>query len=239
MDRDFVVKEQTKHLIHVMRIYERKPNGHLEFKRDLEMELSNFYNPIDKLTFLYEIHKSLNQRIEEHYPDCEFKDKPENCFIHSFCIKALFFLEQEIGTLNPDFDFNILRPNLNSDLLKENLILLKDYPAAAKTYQSALNKLNEDENERNLLDDLRLALELVLKKLLGNTKSLEKQTNEIGSYLKSHKGSVEVRNMFITLLEYYSKYQNNYIKHNDLVNRNEIDLIVNLTGAFINFLIKK
>ncbi len=153
--------------------------------------------------------------------------------------QSSFFLEQEIGTLNPDFDFSFLRPNLNSDLLKENLILLIDYPEAAKIYQSALNKLNEGENERNLLDDLRLALELVLKKLLTNTKSLENQTKEIGSYLSSHKSSVEVRNLFTTLVDYYSKYQNNYIKHNDLVNRNEIDLIVNLTGAFINFLIKK
>ncbi|HEY5124686.1 MAG TPA: hypothetical protein VIK14_13225 [Ignavibacteria bacterium] len=239
MERDFVVKEQTKHLIHVMRIYERKRNGHLEFKHDLETELSNFYDPIDKLTFLYEINKSIKERMEEHLPDCDYKDKPENCFIHSFCIKSLFFLEQEIGTLNPDYAFNFLRPNLNSDLLKDNLILLKDYPEAGRIYQSALNKLNEGKNERNLLDDLRLSLEILLKKLLANNKSLENQTNEIGSFLKSKYISGEVRNMFIKLIDYYSKYQNNYIKHNNLVIRAEIDLIVNLTGAFINFLINK
>jgi hypothetical protein len=239
MDRDFVVKQQTKRLIHSMRIYERKPNGHIEFKHDLEMELSNFYDPIDKLTFLYEIHKSINERIEEHFPDCDYKDTPEKCFIHTFCMKALFFLEQEIGALNPDFDFNFLRPNLNSDLLKDNLILLRDFPEAGRVYQSALNKLNEGKNERNLLDDLRLSLEIILKKILTNNKNLENQKNETGSFLKSKEISVEVRNMFITLLDYYSKYHNNYIKHNDLVNRHEIDLIVNLTGAFINFLINK
>jgi len=239
MEKDFVIKEQTKHLIHVMRIYETKPNGHMEFKRDLENELSNFYNPIDKLTFLYEIHKSLMDRMDQHFPDCDHKDDPQNCSIHSFCLKALFFLEQEIGTLNPDFNFNFLRSNLNSDLLKDNLIGLPDYPDAAKLYQSALNKLNEDKNERNLLDELRLSLETLLKKLLANNKSLENQTNEIGIFLKTKAVSNEVRNMFITLLDYYSKYQNNYVKHNDLVKRDEIDLIVNLTGAFINFLIKK
>jgi len=239
MDRDFVIKEQTKHLIHVMRIYERKPNGHLEFKRDLENELLNFYDPIDKLTFLYEIHKSLNARMDEHFPDCDHKNDPENCSIHSFCLKALFFLEQEIGNLNPDFDFTFLRPNLNSNLLKDNLVGLIDFPEAAKLYQSALNKLNEDKNERNLLDDLRLSLEVLLKKLLNNYKSIEKQKTEIGPFLKSKDVSTEVRNMFITLLDYYSIYQNNYVKHNDLVKRDEIDLIVNLTGAFINFMIKK
>jgi hypothetical protein len=239
MERDFVVKEQSKHLIHVMGIYERKPNGHIEFKRELEIELLNFYDPIDKLTFLYEIHKALNNRMDQHFPSCDHKTDPENCAIHSFCYKALFFLEQEIGTLNPDFDFNLLRPNLNSDLLKDNFIGLRDFPEAAKLYQSALTKLNEGKNERNLLDDLRLSLEILLKKLLNNTKSIENQNDEIGRFLKNKVISIEVRNMFITLLDYYAKYQNNYVKHNDLVNQSEIDLIVNLTCAFINFLIKK
>lgn len=241
MDKDFVIKEQTKHLIHVMGIYERKPNGHIEFKRDLEMELLLFYDPIDKLTFLYEIHKALNNRLDQHFPSCDHKTNPENCSIHSFCTKALFFLEQEIGILNPDFDFSLLRPNLNSDLLKDNLIELRDFPEVAKLYQSALNKLNklnEGKNGRNLLDDLRLSLEILLKKILKNDKNLENQNNQIGGFLKEKEVSNEVRNMFITFLDYYSKYQNNYVKHNDLINPKEIDLIVNLTGAFINFLIK-
>lgn len=239
MDRNFVIKEQTKHIVHQFGIYERKPNGQIDFKNDLELELSNFYDPIDKLTFLYETHKALTTRMDEHFPSCNHKTDPENCAIHSFGLKAIFFLEQEIGVLNPDFDFNFLRPNLNSNMLKENLIGLQDFADAAKLYQSALTKLNEDKNERNLLDDLRLSLEILLKRLLGNKKSLEKQKSEIGTYLKNRGISNEVRNMFTTLLEYYSIYQNKYVKHNDLVNRDEINLMVNLTGAFISFLIKK
>jgi transcriptional accessory protein Tex/SPT6 len=177
--------------------------------------------------------------LEEHDARCRLKSTPENCAIHSFGTKVLFFTEQEIGQLNPDFDFTFLRPNLNTNLLKDNLIQLRDFPEVAKIYQAALNKLNEDQNERNILDDLRLSLEILLKKLLINNKSLENQLNDIGSYVKGKGVSNEVRNMFTTLLDYYSKYQNNYVKHNDLVKREEIDLIVNLTSAFISFLINK
>ena len=239
MERDFVIKEQAKQFFRFLGTYERRPNGHLEFKQGLELELANFYDSIDKLTFAYEVHKMINDRMEKHNQSCDYKDNPENCSIHSFCLKALFFLEQEIATLNPDFDFTFLRPNLNSDLLKENLISLKDYPEAGRLYQSALNKLNEDKNERNLLDDLRLSLEILLKEILSNDKSLEKQLNEIGKFLEGKNVSVEVRNMFRTLLDYFSKYHNSYVKHNDLVKRDEIDLIVNLTGAFITFIINK
>ena len=151
----------------------------------------------------------------------------------------MFFTEQEIATLNPDYDFTILRPNLNSSLLRENLVLLTAFPEAAKLYQSALNKLNERRNERNLLDDLRLSLEVLLKNLLTNNKSLENQTNALGLYLLERGASLEARNMLVTLIDYYTKYQNKYIKHNDLVQSNEIELLVNLTGAFIAFLIKK
>ena len=43
--------------------------------------------------------------------------------------------------------------------------------------------------------------------------------------------------MYITLIDYFSKYQNDYIKHNDNVKKEEIDFMLNLTGAFISFAI--
>ncbi len=121
--------------------------------------------------------------MEEHNSECLLKANPENCIIHSFGTKAVFFLQQEIGHLNPSFRLHLfLRPNLNTNLLKDNLIRLVDYPESAGLYQSALNKLNENRNERNILDDLRLSLELLLKSLLNNNKSLENQLNELGTY---------------------------------------------------------
>ncbi|HEY5122714.1 MAG TPA: hypothetical protein VIK14_03155 [Ignavibacteria bacterium] len=239
MDRDYVINEQVKQFFRKILRLERIPNGHLTFKQELETELLLFYDSVDKLTFLYGVHKLIDERLKDHDLTCPSKGNPENCFVHSFDTKALFFTEQEIGQLNPAYDFTFLRPNLNSNLLKDNLIQLRDYPDSAELYQAALNKLNENKNERNILDDLRLSLEILLKKLLCNDKSLENQINDIGLYVKDKGVSLEVRNMFTTLLVYYTKYQNNYVKHNDLVKRDEIDLIVNLTGAFISFLINK
>lgn len=50
--------------------------------------------------------------------------------------------------------------------------------------------------------------------------------------------SIEVINMFNKLLDYYGKYQNNYVKHNNSIKPDEIDFIIDLTSTFMKFLIK-
>ena len=238
INRDLLISDIAREFMRGLVVYIRPARGWLEFKDNLEGELTNFTDGIDKLIYLYEVHKILNYHLDEHIPRCRFKDNPEKCVIDSFCARAIFFTEQEISVLNPAYNFTILHPNLNSELVRDNLKILNKFPEAAKLYQSALNKLNEGRHERNLLDDLRLSLELLLKSLLSNNNSLENQTKEIGAFLKSRGSSTEARNMLTTLLNYYSKYQNNYIKHSDSVIKSEIELVVNLTGAFISFIIK-
>ncbi|HPN22996.1 MAG TPA: hypothetical protein PK758_13925, partial [Tenuifilaceae bacterium] len=170
---------------------------------------------------------------------CQYKDSPEKCQKNLFYIKCKYYTEQEIRELNPAFEFTILRPNINADLARENLVLLKDFPEAAKLFQTALDKLNEARFERNLLDDLRLSLEYVIKQILKNSKSLENQFEPLGNFLKQTGTSKELTNMLRTLTDYYSKYQNTYVKHNDAIKEEEVDLLINLTSSFINFLIKK
>jgi hypothetical protein len=191
--------------------------------------------------FLYQVAKNIDKEYDKHIDRCNYKDEPEKCPINKYYLKCKFFLEQEIKELNPAFDYTILRPNLNSDLLRQNLVQLKDFPEAGKLFQSALDKLNEERFERNLLDDLRLSLEITLKSFLKNNKSLENQGEALGTFLKQQNTSKELSNMFRTLIDYYTKFQNAYVKHNDIesVKRDEIELMVNLTSAFINFLINK
>lgn len=88
------------------------------------------------------------------------------------------------------------------------------------------------------MDDLRLALELLLKKILNNTKSLENQIKPLGDYFKGKSGSKELQNMFVKLVDYYSKYQNTYVKHDDNVNEKEIDFIIELTSSLMKFILK-
>src|SRR5436190_23394752 len=97
---------------------------------------------------------------------------------------------------------------MQTELIKETKHWLEKYPDAYKEYLSALKKFDNKIYERNLLDDLRLSLELLLKNILHNTKSLENQVSDLGIYLKGKSISAEVINMFNKLLDYYVKYQN-------------------------------
>lgn len=109
-------------------------------------------------------------------------------------------------------------------------------PAAQTVYKSGITKYAEKKYERNILDDMRLSLELLVKQILGNGKSLENQTSELGTKLSGY--HTELRNLIIKTVDYLCKYQNQYVKHNDAVNPEEIDYIIEQTSATINFLIK-
>ena len=77
-----------------------------------------------------------------------------------------------------------------------------------------------------------------MKQFLGNNKSLENQTKDLGVYLKDKNLSPEVSNMFFKLIDCYAKYNNLHAKHDDSVDENELDFLLYLTGSFIHFLIK-
>jgi hypothetical protein len=126
---------------------------------------------------------------------------------------------------------------LDTDLVKDTTHFLQHYPKAHKCYISAIDKYRKKIYERNLLDDLRLSLELLLKEILGNERSLENQLEDVGKFQKSKNMSSEIANMFGKLLDYYSKYQNNYVKHNDAVKSGEIDFIFNLTTTFMSLMV--
>lgn len=130
------------------------------------------------------------------------------------------------------------RSILKTELVKETQHWLEGYKKAFELYNSALGKFEKAVFERNLIDDLRLALELLLKELLQNDKPLEKQIADVGAYQKAKGISPETTNMFNTLLDYYAKYQNKYVKHDDNVNPKEIEFIIDLTSTFMKFVTK-
>jgi hypothetical protein len=156
---------------------------------------------------------------------------------------ALAFIENctdETEKYHPNpFDERIDHKGLNIVLIEETKQWLISYPGSFKLYSDAIQKFNKDGFERNLLDDLRLSLELLLKELLNNNKSLENQLPAIGKYQKERGSSTETTNMFSIILDRYAKYQNSHVKHNDKVPKNEIELIIELTTSFIKYLIKK
>lgn len=127
---------------------------------------------------------------------------------------------------------------LNQPLIEEVRSFITDFPNSESVYLSALTKFNNGVFERNLVDDLRLSLELLLKSVFGNEKSLENQIPAIGQFISSNGGSKHFSNMFRTLVDYYTKYQNAFVKHNDAVIEEEVEFIFEMTSSFMKHLIK-
>jgi len=161
---------------------------------------------------------------------CEFPSFDQNKDVADLKIKLI----SRYGHLSSISDPN----KINESLLEETAHWLSAYPESLKIYNEALLKYNNRIFERNLLDDLRLSLEILLRSIIENQKSLENQISEIGNFIKLRKGSPELNNMFIKLIDYYSKYNNTYVKHNDLVIENEIEIIFEMTSSFMKFLIR-
>lgn len=161
---------------------------------------------------------------------CELKEFKENKAVKDLKIKLL----SRYGHLNSEKASD----EINESLIEETKHWLGDYPEALKLYEDALSKYDMKLFQRNLLDDLRLSLEKLLRALLDNDKSLENQQDILMKFAKENGVSVEMRNMLVKLIDYYSKYHNSYIKHNDAVRENEIEIIMEMTCSFMKFLIK-
>lgn len=127
---------------------------------------------------------------------------------------------------------------INQSLVEETLHWLLEYPDVLKLYNDCLEKHSNKIHQRNLLDDLRLSLETLLKNVLKNDKSLENQIADLGKFINDRDGSKELNNMFLKLIDYFSKYQNTYIKHNDNVNENEIEIIIEMASSFMKFIVR-
>ncbi|MDJ0536884.1 MAG: hypothetical protein QNJ70_31095 [Xenococcaceae cyanobacterium MO_207.B15] len=138
----------------------------------------------------------------------------------------------------------IVYPNgdhfLDRGIIDCTLSGLEDYPEVAKHFEQALGIcLRGERNEyRNLLDNLRFALEQLLKKILSNEKSLENQKSNLGSWLKEKGLHSQVIRLYQTLLTQYQNYQNNAVKHNENYSFNEVEFMIYLTGNFMRLLIQ-
>lgn len=143
-------------------------------------------------------------------------------------------LYAKYGDLRPETDAK----ELDLPLVEETRHWLEGYSASLRLFNQAKLKYDHGTFERNVLDDLRLALELLLKQVLGNSKPLEKQLPDVGSHLKAHGASPQIGNMFQRLLDCYTKYQNDYVKHTDKVKEEEIEFVFEITASFMKYIVR-
>jgi hypothetical protein len=128
--------------------------------------------------------------------------------------------------------------DIDEPLVTEISHWLAPYPGAHLAFEAAVLKHKARILPRNLLDDLRLSLETLLKLILKNGKALENQKADLGRFLKERGGSPEFRNLFQSVLAYYGSYQNAHVKHNDDVNPEEIEVIFELTACLLKHLVR-
>ena len=127
---------------------------------------------------------------------------------------------------------------LDSSLVVEVRHWLEGYPEVQKLYNEAIQKHEHGLFRRNSLDDIRLALEKLTQNLFGNGKSLENQIAAIGAFIKNNGGSKELANMFEKLVDYFTKYQNTYVKHDDAVPGAEMEFVIEITSSFMKHLVR-
>jgi hypothetical protein len=131
-------------------------------------------------------------------------------------------------------------PELDRAVVDEVLSGLSVYPKAEKPYRKALGDYlaAKRDGHREVLDNLRCALEQLLRGVLRNSKQLEKQKPELLRWLKDRRVNQEAINMFATLVDQFSKYQNAVVKHDDRAAAGEVEFLIYLTGTFMRFLLE-
>ena len=132
---------------------------------------------------------------------------------------------------------------LDEALVNDVLVWLDDYPEIKKHYYEALQMVMEKNPLviRNLLDNLRLSLEMLLKIVLKNNEPLEEQSKYLKRWLNLRGIEENIRLMFTDLLsrDRYTQLMNEAVKHGDRVwQPAEIEFLVYQTGMFIRFLIE-
>jgi len=151
---------------------------------------------------------------------------------------ALTRLKVKLMTEYAEFADQDQHTDVHRTLAIETRHWLAAHDAVRKLFDEALQKHDHGIFRRNTLDDLRLALELLLCDIFGNGRSLENQISAVGEFVRAKGGSKELANMFQKLVEYYAGYQNTYIKHDDAVITSEVEIIFELTASFMKHFLR-
>jgi hypothetical protein len=130
-----------------------------------------------------------------------------------------------------------------NDYFDSTLQLLEPFTKAYGFYRAGLEKYRADIFERNTLDDMRLAFELLVKNITGEPKSLENQKGYLGRAIENAGAKQYVKDMFMKMLSSYMDYHNSIVKHQEDgeeiadVSSSEVSFMVEITSAFMRYLI--
>ncbi|MBF0785536.1 hypothetical protein E4T80_08700 [Muribacter muris] len=173
-----------------------------------------------------------------------FESEQQFVIIRNLCDLVKFANNQKVNELKLTLikNYGYLAPQEIAEQILETVNQVRhwldNYPEAKGHYEAALEKKNSKIYGRNLLDDLRLSLESLIKEILEKQKSLENLKSDLGNFLAKRNINVEIRNFYIsTVFDFFVKYQNERVKHNDLFKDFEVGFIFNQTTILMQFLI--
>lgn len=146
--------------------------------------------------------------------------------------KALYRLADSYGVITLTVE--------ESERAIEIEILLSDFPDCLGLWKKSQSHYQAFQY-RESLDNARLCLEILLKSLLGNSKSLENQRADLGRWLVGRGVPNEIVNMVWESIQKYSRVQNEHIKH-DVPTKliaNEVAFVFDQTYSILKYLLRK
>ena len=173
-----------------------------------------------------------------------FEPEQQFVIIRDLCDLEKFSNNEQVNELKVILtrDYYHLAPQEIAEQILETVNQVKNWldgsPEAKKYYEDALEKMSCKMYKRNLLDDLRCSLEALVKDILQSKSSVENLKSDLGKFLDKSNINVQVKNLYISIIfDFFTKYQNENVKHNDLSKKIEVDFIFNQTTVLMQFLI--
>ena len=128
---------------------------------------------------------------------------------------------------------------LDDPLVDDTLEGLAQHSGAAESFEKALRiyRINDASQFRNVLDDLRHALEELLKIVLGNSKPIEKQRPYLAQWFEEKGVHKQIEKLYQAMLTHFFTYQNAAVKHGNEWSPHEVEYMIYLTGTFMRMLL--
>ena len=218
---------------------------------DVEDQISQHFSANELIDLTYEFAKSYNKSIPIDEPNYGSFNKKEllstnlNILSDNEKIEFLSQIKYHSRLCEDDFlrdEIDLLVKDASNGVIKaRNSVstLLETYSIDLKNQWQRTYRFYDHLDYRNALDNMRLTIELLIKRITGSEASLENQKSALGKFFEDKDISKEVRNLFFKMLDMYEKIQNHEAKHNlpQNLNSKEIKFLMNQSTVIIKFLI--
>ena len=218
---------------------------------DVEDQISQHFSANELIDLTYEFAKSYNKSIPIDEPNYGSFNKKEllstnlNVLSDNEKIEFLSQIKYHSRLCEDDFlrdEIDLLVKDASNGVIKaRNSVstLLETYSIDLKNQWKRTYRFYDHLDYRNALDNMRLTIELLIKRITGSEASLENQKSALGKFFEDKDISKEVSNLFFKMLDMYEKIQNHEAKHNlpQNLNSKEIKFLMNQSTVIIKFLI--